>query len=84
MQLISQNNVQLVHQEVKSKKRIVKQLKDLMYELDTLRAQVEDSDLDRFDTKTLSFRKIIITLISGYTGNNDKFLTQKITFVTQI
>ncbi|EFA00762.1 syntaxin-17 [Tribolium castaneum] len=67
LKLISQNNGQRVRQEVKNKKRIVKQLKDLMYELDTLRAQVEDSDLDKFDTKTLSFRKIIITLISGYT-----------------
>ncbi|RZC36283.1 syntaxin-17 [Asbolus verrucosus] len=64
---ISQNNVQLVRQEVKTKKRMIKQLKDLMYELDTLRAQVEDADLDRFDTKTLSLRKIIINLISGYT-----------------
>ncbi|XP_044269307.1 syntaxin-17 [Tribolium madens] len=67
LKLLSQNNAPLVRQEVKNKKRIVKQLKDLMYELDTLRAQVEDSDLDKFDTKTLSFRKIIITLISGYT-----------------
>jgi syntaxin 17 len=43
-----------------------------MYELDTLRTQVEDVDLDKFDTKTLSFRKIIITLISGYTDLEKK------------
>lgn len=66
---MSKNNIQIVQQEIKSKKRVIKQLKDLMYELDTLRTQVEDVDLDKFDTKTLSFRKIIITLISGYTGN---------------
>lgn len=37
-----------------------------MYELDTLRTQVDDEDLDEFDSKTLSLRKIILTLISGY------------------
>lgn len=54
--------------EIKEKKRTVKQLRDLMYELDTLRAQVEDEDLDKFDIKTLSLRKIILNLINGYTG----------------
>lgn len=39
-----------------------------MYELDTLRTQVEDADLDKFDSKTLSLRKIIINLINGYLG----------------
>ncbi|KAJ3660392.1 hypothetical protein Zmor_004842 [Zophobas morio] len=67
LKLISQNNTTLLRQEIKNKKRMPKQLKDLMYELDTLRAQVEDADLDKFDTKTLSFRKTIINLISGYT-----------------
>ncbi|CAH1155744.1 unnamed protein product [Phaedon cochleariae] len=37
-----------------------------MYELDTLRTQVEDEDLDKFDSKTLSLRKILINLVSGY------------------
>lgn len=39
-----------------------------MYELDTLRTQVEDADLDKFDNKTLSLRKIILNLINGYLG----------------
>ncbi|XP_068902545.1 syntaxin-17 isoform X1 [Tenebrio molitor] len=72
LKLMSKNNIQIVQQEIKSKKRVIKQLKDLMYELDTLRTQVEDVDLDKFDTKTLSFRKIIITLISGYTDLEKK------------
>jgi syntaxin 17 len=72
LKLMSKNNIQIVQQEIKIKKRVIKQLKDLMYELDTLRTQVEDVDLDKFDTKTLSFRKIIITLISGYTDLEKK------------
>lgn len=40
-----------------------------MYELETLRTQVEDEDLDKFDSKTVALRKIIIHLIQGYTGN---------------
>lgn len=39
-----------------------------MYELETLRTQVMDADLDRFDAKTVAVRKIIIHLIQGYTG----------------
>lgn len=39
-----------------------------MYELDTLRTQVDNEDLDKFDIKTLSLRKIILSLINGYSG----------------
>lgn len=67
-QLIAQNEVLQVQQQTKNTKRIVRQLKDLMYELDTLRTQVEDSDLDGFDNKTLALRKIILNLITGYSG----------------
>ncbi|KAJ8954595.1 hypothetical protein NQ318_003126 [Aromia moschata] len=66
--LVLVNNGEQLKREVKDKKRLIKQLRDLMYELDTLRTQVEDADLDKFDTKTLSLRKIIISLITGYTG----------------
>nr|CAH7728652.1 unnamed protein product [Callosobruchus chinensis] len=65
--LVAINNTEQLKKEIKEKKRTVKQLRDLMYELDTLRTQVEDEDLDRFDIKTLSLRKIIINLINGYT-----------------
>ncbi|CAH1970370.1 unnamed protein product [Acanthoscelides obtectus] len=65
--LVALNNTKQLKKEIKEKKRTVKQLRDLMYELDTLRTQVEDEDLDKFDIKTLSLRKIIINLINGYT-----------------
>ncbi|KAJ8924696.1 hypothetical protein NQ315_000847 [Exocentrus adspersus] len=65
--LVLGNNANQLKREVKDKKRTIKQLRDLMYELDTLRAQVEDEDLDKFDIKTLSLRKIILTLVNGYT-----------------
>ncbi|KAF2899762.1 hypothetical protein ILUMI_06425 [Ignelater luminosus] len=65
---ISSNNVEQIKWEIKDKKRIIRQLKDLMYELDTLRTQVEDSDLAKFDSKTLSLRKTILELISSYTN----------------
>lgn len=39
-----------------------------MYELDTLRTQVEDTDLGKFDSKTLSLRKRILKLLSDYKG----------------
>lgn len=62
------NNVDQLQREVRDKKRTIKQLRDLMYELDTLRTQVNDDDLDKFDTKTLSLRKILISIINGYLG----------------
>lgn len=54
--------------ETASIKRIIAQLKGLLYELDTLRAQVEDEDLDKFDIKTVSLRKNILQIISEYSG----------------
>lgn len=58
-----------MQREVKDKRRTIKQLRDLMYELDTLRTQVGDEDLDKFDIKTVSLRKIILGLINGYLGS---------------
>lgn len=68
-QLLAVNNAEQLKRELKDIKRSVKQLRDLMYELETLRTQVMDSDLDKFDAKTVAVRKIIIRLIQGYTGN---------------
>ncbi|XP_056644118.1 uncharacterized protein LOC130449980 isoform X2 [Diorhabda sublineata] len=65
--LLALNNYEQLEKEIKEKKRNVKQLRNLMYELDTLRTQVEDEDLDKFDMETLSLRKIILNLITGYT-----------------
>lgn len=61
------NTTQLV-KEIKDKKRAVRQLRDLLYELDTLRTQVEDNDLDPFDTKTMPLRSSILKLTKAYQG----------------
>ncbi|CAG9770397.1 unnamed protein product [Ceutorhynchus assimilis] len=64
--LVANNNSELLIKEVKEKKRSIKQLRDLLYELDTLRTQVEDNDLDAFDNKTMSLRGSILKLIKTY------------------
>lgn len=65
--MLNKNTTQL-KKETQEKKNVVKQLKDLLYELDTLRAQVEDSSLDRFDNQTFSLRRDIGALIKDYIG----------------
>lgn len=64
--LIQTKNIQQLNLEIKDKKRIVRQLKDLQYELETMRTQVEDCDLDTFDRKTFALRKVIVSLIKDY------------------
>jgi len=64
--LIALNNVDQLSKEIKEKKRMVKQLRDLLYELDTLRTQVEDHDLDTFDTKTMQIRSSFLKLTKAY------------------
>lgn len=59
-------NTEQLSYEIKNKTRIVRQLKDLLYELDTLRTRVYDEDLDKFDSKTFSLRRSIATLIKDY------------------
>lgn len=71
LQLIAANDVAQLDKEIRIKKRTVRQLNDLSYELDTLRAQVEDKDLDVFDSRTVSLRKIILNLSNGYSGNKE-------------
>ncbi|XP_018325419.1 syntaxin-17 [Agrilus planipennis] len=66
-ELIAVSNYKQTEREIQENKRIVQQLRHLMYELDTLRTQVQDSDLDKFDSVTLSLRKDIITIICNYT-----------------
>lgn len=61
-------NTEQLSYEIKNKTRIVRQLKDLLYELDTLRTRVYDEDLDKFDSKTFSLRRSIATLIKDYGG----------------
>lgn len=68
LQYILVNGVPHLIREVREKKRTVRQIKDLMYELDTLRAQVEDEDLDKFDTQTLSLRRTLLSFVTCYTN----------------
>ncbi|XP_022918018.2 syntaxin-17 [Onthophagus taurus] len=61
-----QKNTQKLSQEIKDKKRNVRQMKDLLYELDTLRAKVFDDDLDKFDNRTFSLRRSISAILKDY------------------
>lgn len=65
---MSMKNTQQLSYEIKNKPRIVRQLKELLYELDTLRTRIYDEDLDKFDSKTFSLRKSIASLIKDYGG----------------
>ncbi|XP_066250064.1 syntaxin-17 [Euwallacea similis] len=64
--LIAVNDTKQLEKEIKDKKRSIKQLRDLLYELDTLRTQVEDDGLDAFDTKTMPLRSSILRLTRTY------------------
>lgn len=64
--LISVGNVEQLSREIIDKKRVIKQLRDLLYELDTLRTQVDDSDLDSFDNRTMPLRTSILKLTKTY------------------
>lgn len=46
-----------VHHEQINATRLIKQLKALLYEMDTLRSQVQDSDVEQFDQLTDQARK---------------------------
>lgn len=49
--------------------RLVKQLEQLLYEMDTLRGQVEDGDIDKFDKLTAKARASTINAIQEYLGS---------------
>lgn len=61
-----QENTKQLTQEIKEEKRYVRQLKDLLYELDSLRAKVLDDDLDKFDNRTFSLRRSISSILKDY------------------
>lgn len=54
------------HREQINATRVVKQLKDLLMEIDSLRAQVLDADLDQFDKQTEKSRQITVNSIKSY------------------
>ncbi|XP_011168450.1 syntaxin-17 [Solenopsis invicta] len=53
--------------------RIIKQLKELLYQMDTLRAQVLDVDIGKFDKLTTDARKSIMNAIKEYLEMELKF-----------
>ncbi|XP_017774784.1 PREDICTED: syntaxin-17 [Nicrophorus vespilloides] len=66
--LISGNKTEQLVKEIRDKKKIVRQLKDLQYELDTLRAQVQNIDLGKFDEKTVQSLKLIARFLKEYSA----------------
>ena len=48
--------------------RIIKQLKELLYQMDSLRAHVLDSDINQFDKLTGNARESIMNAIKEYMG----------------
>lgn len=61
-----------MHHEQINATRLIKQLKALLYEMDTLRSQVQDSDLQRFDRLTDQARQNAEDAIKEYLGNLSK------------
>ncbi|KAL3275313.1 hypothetical protein HHI36_020080 [Cryptolaemus montrouzieri] len=65
--LLAEENSKELRKEITSNTSAIKQLKDLMYELDSLKLQVQEQDVTKFDIRTLPLRKSIVTMITGYT-----------------
>ena len=59
-----------MHHEQINATRQIKQLKALLYEMDTLRSQVQDSDVQQFDRLTDQARKDAQDAIKEYLGNS--------------
>ncbi|KAK7790819.1 hypothetical protein R5R35_008601 [Gryllus longicercus] len=59
-----------VHREQINATRLIKQLKALLYEMDMLRNQVFDSDLQKFDKLTASSRENALKAIEDYLAMN--------------
>jgi syntaxin 17 len=57
-----------MHREQINATRLIKQLKGLIYEIDMLRSQVQDSDLQKFDSLTDQARKDAQDAIKEYLG----------------
>ena len=61
-----------MHHEQINATRLIKQLKALLYEMDTLRSQVQDSDVQQFDQLTDQARKDAQDAVKEYLGNSCK------------
>ncbi|KAL0116899.1 hypothetical protein PUN28_010045 [Cardiocondyla obscurior] len=62
----AQQDWEQVRREHVNVSRIIKQLKELLYQMDTLRAQVLDADISKFDKLTTNARSSIMTAIEEY------------------
>ncbi|XP_043683217.1 syntaxin-17 [Vespula pensylvanica] len=62
----AQHDWEKVRKEHVNVSRIVKQLKELLYQMDTLRAQVLDSDINEFDKLTATARSNMMNAIQEY------------------
>lgn len=69
LQYQEQHDWERVRREHTNVSRIVKQLKELLYQMDTLRAQVLDADIEQFDKLTANARTSIMNAIKEYLGN---------------
>lgn len=68
MQYQDQHDWERIRKEHINVSRIIKQLKELLYQMDTLRAQVLDVDINQFDKLTSNARESIINAITEYLG----------------
>lgn len=68
MQYQNQHDWERVKREHINVSRIIKQLKELLYQMDTLRTQVLDIDIDKFDKLTINARTSIMNAIKEYLG----------------
>ncbi|KAG7187720.1 hypothetical protein KM043_016774 [Ampulex compressa] len=62
----NQHDWEKVHKEHINVSRIIRQLKELLYQMDTLRAQVLDTDINQFDKLTANARSNIMNAIKEY------------------
>lgn len=62
----SQHDWEKVRKEYLNVSRIIKQLKELLYQMDTLRGQVLDTDINEFDKLTGNARASIMNAIEEY------------------
>lgn len=68
LQYQNQRNWERMRKEHTNVSRIIKQLKELLYQMDTLRAQVLDVDIEQFDKLTANARTSIMNAIKEYLG----------------
>ncbi|XP_029052267.1 syntaxin-17 [Osmia bicornis bicornis] len=62
----AQHDWEKMYKEHMNVSRIIKQLKELLYQMDTLRAQVLDSDINQFDKLTGNARSSIMNAVNEY------------------